>query len=90
MQMRCLLTHMHKVWKRQLIDYTVYIVTQSTQHFNRGNLMSVGFAEENKGININDSLSADQFTFLPYIKHDFLFLQTILNKAKTLAIIRSN
>lgn len=60
MHLRRLLAHMHRIWKRQLIDYTVYAVTQSgTEHFNRGKLMNIGFAEANKGINNNECLCGD-------------------------------
>lgn len=46
LQLRGMLEHMHPVWQRQQMDYTVYTITQSgKQLFNRAKLMNVGFAE---------------------------------------------
>ncbi|XP_077966945.1 beta-1,4-galactosyltransferase 2-like [Styela clava] len=48
-QLRVLLAHMHPIWQRQQLDYTVYIMWQSGEHlFNKAKLLNAGFLEANK------------------------------------------
>lgn len=50
-QLRWFLSHMNKIWQRQNIRYTLYVVEQSGEDlFNRAKLMNVGFLEAIKGI----------------------------------------
>lgn len=44
--LRHLLSHMHPIWQRQELSYTVFIITQSGRHtFNKAKLMNAGFRE---------------------------------------------
>lgn len=48
-QLRTLLAHMHPIWQRQQLDYTVYTVWQSGENlFNRAKLINIGFTEASK------------------------------------------
>nr|XP_039268044.1 beta-1,4-galactosyltransferase 4-like [Styela clava] len=48
-QLKVLLSHMHPIWQRQEIDYTVYTLTQAGDGlFNRAKLMNTGVAEAKK------------------------------------------
>ncbi|XP_039254035.2 beta-1,4-galactosyltransferase 2-like isoform X1 [Styela clava] len=48
-QLRSLLNHMHLIWQRQQLDYTVYTIWQSGENlFNRAKLMNIGFSEASK------------------------------------------
>nr|XP_039266655.1 beta-1,4-galactosyltransferase 2-like [Styela clava] len=49
-QLRTLLAHMHPIWQRQQIDYTVYVVSQEANNrtFNKAKLMNAGFLEASK------------------------------------------
>ncbi|XP_077966947.1 beta-1,4-galactosyltransferase 4-like isoform X1 [Styela clava] len=48
-QLRVLLAHMHPIWQRQQLDYTVYVMWQSGKHlFNKAKIMNAGFLEASK------------------------------------------
>nr|XP_039254037.1 beta-1,4-galactosyltransferase 2-like [Styela clava] len=48
-QLRTLLNHMHPIWQRQQLDYTVYTIWQSGENlFNRAKLINIGFSEASK------------------------------------------
>ena len=44
--MKMFLHHMHPIFQRQLLDYTIFVIEQSPKEdFNRGALMNVGYTE---------------------------------------------
>nr|XP_039267193.1 beta-1,4-galactosyltransferase 4-like [Styela clava] len=48
-QLKVLLAHMHPIWQRQNLDYTVYTITQAGEGlFNRAKLINVGVSEATK------------------------------------------
>ena len=47
--LKIFLHHMHPIFQRQQIDYRIFVIEQtSTEKFNRGALMTIGFIEANK------------------------------------------
>jgi len=47
--LKIFLHHMHPIFQRQQIDYRIFVIEQtSTEKFNRGALMNIGFIEANK------------------------------------------